>query len=250
MAPGTETEMGNEMSTATLPTLTVETASLERVSLDLYRDIHKGIRNGLFGVTMAAGQVDPADRDAVAAVATQWRDLVGLLIGHAEHEDEFMQPTIEALVPSMAEVIAVAHPELEAQMAAIEVLAERATDTCERDRRLAVHRVYLGLASFTSSYLQHQEFEELQVMPALAEKLGFDEVLAMHGAIVSSITPVEFVQAATLMLPAMNVDDRTELLGGMKAAAPREAFAGAMGLARSVVSPAAYEQVATRLGVA
>ena len=238
------------MTTTTLPTLSVETASLETVSLDLYRDIHKGIRNGLFAVTMAAGQVDPADRDGVAALAGEWRDLVGLLIGHAEHEDQHMQPTIEALVPSMAGVIAEVHPELEAQMAAIEVLAERATDTCERDRRLAVHRVYLGLASFTASYLQHQEFEELHVMPALAAKLGFDEVLAMHGAIIASITPAEFAQAATLMLPAMNVDDRTEMLGGMKAGAPPEAFAGTMGLARSVVSPADYAQVATRLGVA
>ena len=50
----------------------------------------------------------------------------------------------------MAEVIAAVHPELEAQMAALEVFAERATDACERDRRLAVHRLYLGLASFTA----------------------------------------------------------------------------------------------------
>lgn len=237
------------MSTATLPTLSVETATLEQVSLDLYRDIHKGIRNGLFGVTLAAGNVNPADRDAVAAVAAQWRDLVTILIGHAEHEDAFMQPTIEALLPSMAEVIAVAHPELEAQMAALEVLAERATDTCERDRRLAVHRVYLGLASFTAGYLQHQEFEELHVMPALAEKIGFDEVLKMHGAIVGSLTPDEVVKSATLMLPAMNVEDRTELLGGMKAGAPPEAFAGFMGFARTVISPADYAQVARRLGI-
>ena len=238
------------MSTATVPSLSVETAELEQVSLDLYRDIHKGIRNGLFGVTLAAGQVDPGNRDAVAAVASRWRDLSALMVGHAEHEDEFMQPTIEALLPAMAEVIAVAHPELEAQMAALEVLAERATDTCERDRRLAVHRVYLGLASFTASYIQHQEFEELHVMPALAKELGFAEVLAMHGAIVGSLTPEEFVQAATLMLPAMNVEDRTELLGGMKAAAPPEAFAGAIGFVRSVIGPADYAQVAARLGVA
>jgi hypothetical protein len=233
--------------TTILPSLSVETAPLEQVSLDLYRDIHKGIRNGLFRVTFAAGQVDPGNRDEVAAVAAQWHDLVALLVGHAEHEDEHMQPQIEALFPSLAEVIAVAHPELEAQMAALELLAERATDACERERRLAVHRMYLGFASFTASYLQHQEFEELQVMPALAEKIGFEAVLALHGAIVGSIPPDEMVKAATLMLPAMNVDDRVELLGGIKRGAPPEVFAGMMGLARSVVTAADYQQVATRL---
>jgi hypothetical protein len=141
--------------TTTVPSLSVETAPLEQVTLDLYRDIHTGIRNGLFGVTLAAGSVDPGNADAVAAVAGQWRGLVGLLIGHAEHEDEFMQPTIEVELPSMAQVIAVAHPELEAQMAALEMLAERAADGCATTRRLAVHRFYLGLASFTAEYLQH-----------------------------------------------------------------------------------------------
>ena len=52
------------------------------------------------------------------------------------------------------------------------------------------------------------------------------------------------------MLPAMNVEDRVELLGGVQAGAPPEVFAGMMGLAQSVISAADYAQVATRLGVA
>ena len=237
------------MSTTTLPKLTVETAGLETVTVDMYRDIHKGIRNGLFAVTLAAGQVDPGDRDAVAAVADRWRDLVNVLIAHAEHEDNFMQPVLEMLEPSMAEVIAVAHPELEGQMAALEVLADRATDAGVCERRLFVHRMYLGFASFTSAYLQHQEFEETQVMPALAAKVGVEELLALNHAIVASVTPDEMRRAAPLMLGAMNVEDRVELLGGAQAGAPPEVFAGMLGLTRSVISPADYAQVAARLGV-
>jgi hypothetical protein len=239
------------MSTiVTLPSLAVETAPLETVTFDIYRDIHKGIRSELFGVTFAAGQVDPGNCDAVAAVAGRWRDLVGLLVAHAEHEDEFLQPVIEAHAPSFAEVIATSHPELEAQMAALEVLADRATDAGVCERRLFVHRMYLGFASFTAAYLQHQEFEETQVMPALAAKIGVGELLAINGAIVASIPPEQMAQSATLMLPAMNVEDRTELLGGAQAGAPPEVFAGMMALTQSVLSPADYAEVATRLGVA
>ena len=46
------------------------TYDFEFVAVDLYRDIHKGIRAELFDVTLAAGRVDPrdgADRRAVAA---------------------------------------------------------------------------------------------------------------------------------------------------------------------------------------
>jgi hypothetical protein len=238
------------MSSTTLPSLTVETAALEVVTLDLYRDVHKGIRNELFGVTASAGQVDPGDRDAVASVAGRWRNLVALLVAHAEHEDEFVQPVIELHAASLAEVIAAAHPELEAQMAALEVLADRATDAGVCDRRLLVHRMYLGFASFTAAYLQHQEFEETQVMPALAAKLGFEEVLGIHGAIIGSLTPEQMAQSGSVMLPAMNVEDRVELLGGAQVGAPPEVFAGMMALTQSVISAADYAQVTARLGIA
>jgi len=238
------------MSTTTLPQLTVETAGLETVTVDIYRDIHKGIRNGLFRVTLAAGQVDPGNRDAVAAVAEKWRDLVNVLIAHAEHEDVFVQPMLEVLEPSIAEVIAAAHPELEGQMAALEVLADRATDAGECERRLFVHKMYLGFASFTSAYLQHQEFEELVVMPALAAKVGVDELLGLNHAIVASVTPEQMRRTAPLMLAAMNIEDRVQMLGGAQAGAPPEVFAGMMSLTQSVISPADYAQVANRLGVA
>ena len=47
----------------------------------------------------------------------------------------------------------------------------------------------------------------------------------------------------------MNVDDRTELLGGMQAGAPAEVFAGVWGLADSVLPPADLAALATRLGL-
>ena len=238
------------MSSTTLPKLAVEIAPLEAITVDLYRDIHKGIRNELFAVTFSAGQVDPGNRDAVATVAGRWRNLVGLLVAHAEHEDAFVQPLIEIHAPSLAEVVATAHPELEAQMAALEVLADRATDAGVCEQRLSVHRMYLGFASFTAAYLQHQELEETQVMPTLASVIGFEELLGIHHAIVGSLTPDEVAQSGALMLPAMNVEDRVELVGGAKAGAPPEVFAGMMALTQSVLSAADFAQLETRLGMA
>ena len=51
------------------------------------------------------------------------------------------------------------------------------------------------------------------------------------------------------MLPAMNVDDRTELLGGMQAGAPAEVFAEFWGLACSVLHPQDPDAVVRRLGL-
>lgn len=110
--------------------------------------------------------------------------------------------------------------------------------------------MYLGFASFTAAYLRHQEFEELQVMPVLCEHIPADELRALDDALVASIPPEDLALSAAIMLPAMNVEDRVELLGGIQAGAPPEAFAGVLGLTQSVLDPAAYAQVAQRLGVA
>jgi len=235
--------------TAIAPTtpLIAETAALETVTFDIYRNIHKGIRHGLFSVTLAAGEVDPHDQPGVQAVAQRWSDLVAVLVAHAEHEDDFVQPEIARFAPAYADEIAEAHPRLEAQMAELEILADRAAESCPEQARILTHRLYLGLASFTAEYLQHQEFEEFEVMVMLSQHLTFDELLTIDNAIVASIEPDMMAACAALMLPAMNIEDQTELFGGMQAGAPPEVFAVALGLAQSVLEPVRYDELARRL---
>jgi iron-sulfur cluster repair protein YtfE (RIC family) len=229
--------------------LIVETAALETVTFDIYRNIHKGIRAGLFSVTQAAGTVDPHDADAVRGVAGRWSDMVELLVAHAEHEDDFVQPVIERFNPSYAAEIAEAHPRLECQMAELEVLADRAADACPEQARILTHRLYLGLASFTAEYLQHQEFEEFEVMVMLSQHLAFEELLAIDNAIVASIEPDMMAKSAALMLPAMNIEDQTDLYEGARAGVPPEVFQGMVMLAEMVLEPARYEALARRLEV-
>src|SRR6478752_3290927 len=237
--------------TAIAPTspLIVETAALETVTFDIYRNIHKGIRAGLFSVTQAAGAVDPHDGVAVGAIAERWSDMVELLVAHAEHEDEHVQPVIERCNPAYAAEIAEAHPRLEAQMAELEVLADRAAESCVEQARILTHRLYLGLASFTAQYLQHQEFEEFEVMVMLSQHLTFDELLAIDNAIVASIEPDMMAASAALMLPAMNILDQTELYAGARDGVPAEVFNGMLMLAESVLEPARYQALTRRLGV-
>jgi iron-sulfur cluster repair protein YtfE (RIC family) len=237
--------------TAIAPTtpLFAETAALDAVTVDIYRDVHKGIRNELFAVTLGAGQVDPRDPEAVSAVATRWGKLVELLVAHAQHEEDFVQPVIEEFTPIYAEEIIEAHQRLEGQMAQLELLADRAAESCPEQSRLLTHRLYLGLASFTAAYMQHQEFEEFEVMVMLSQHVSPEELRALDNAIVASISPEMMGQCLAIMVPAMNIEDQAELFGGMQAGAPPELFAGAMGLAQSVLEPVRYHELARRLDV-
>lgn len=230
------------------PGLTDEDATAA-VPYDFYRDIHKGIRNWLFRVTSRAGSLDPGDRCAREGLAEDVRGLFELLVSHAAHEDEFCQPLVEVHAPYFAEVVAADHRRIEARMVGIQEWADRAAAAPAAEQRVRTHNVYRELASFTSAYLEHQDFEERKVMPALAAVVGVDELVAIDRAIVASIPPDQIAIGLGAMIPAMNIEDRVELLGGMQAGAPPEVFSGIWALAGSVMPPADLAALGARLGI-
>lgn len=225
------------------------TARFAPVTLDLYRDIHKAIRAELFAVTGTAGRIDPAQGIARAALAGHIGDLADLLVQHAEHEDAAIQPALEAHLPELAERVEVDHLTIEACIVDLQEMAAEAAALAVTDPDGKVHRLYLALAAFTSDYLEHQDIEERVIMPALEEAVGVEEVVAIHQTILAAIPPAEMARSLALMLPAMNIDNRAELLGGMRAGAPAEVFEGVWGLAGSVLEPDDFAALATRLDI-
>ena len=224
---------------------TVGGFDFQMVVHDLYRDIHKGIRAELFALTSAAGGIDPSNRCDRAAVADHVAAVAGILDSHAHHEDAAIGPVLEANLPDLAERIATDHEVLDARFAFVTELAAATVDTNEA-RRLG-HLLYLELSGFVSAYLNHQLVEERVVMPALEQAIGVEAVIGLHMQILGSIPPDEMVAGLSMMLPALNLDDRAEMLGGMRLSAPPEAFQGVVGLARSVLRPADFDALATRL---
>lgn len=242
--------MTNHTITDPRPSASISPTDLPIIAVDLYRDIHKGLRAELFAVTLEAGSIDPERRDDRLALAAHVSSLRRVLESHAHHEDSFIEPQLWSHLPELAEKIAADHGTLEPRFAAIDDLATQLTDTAVTAvtdlRRLTFH-LYHELSGFTSAYLAHQLVEERVVMPALQAAIGVEAVVGLHVGIVSSIPPVEMAQSLSFMLPAMNADDRADLLGGIRAGAPAEAFAAVLDLARSVLAPADFLATTGRL---
>jgi hypothetical protein len=217
---------------------------------DLYRDIHKGIRAELFTITGTAGNIDPSSRCDRAAIADHVMSVAGVLEAHAHHEDQFIDPVLQAHLPDLAEEITTDHERLEAMFVQVTDLAQSLVDAPTGDERRLAQLLHLDLARFTSSYLAHIDLEERVVMQQLEGIIGVEACGQLHAAIVGSIPPADMARSLAFMLPAMNVDDRLGLLGGIRMAAPPEAFEGVLGLSRSVLLPADYSALTVRLGVA
>jgi hypothetical protein len=227
------------------PQIIVEPAS--SLAFDVYRNIHKGIRAELFAVTASAGSTDPSDRAGRAGLSAHLADVIELLVDHAQLEDAHVLPVLKNHVPVLFDRNATDHAALDARLERIKDQADGITETAPGEQRARVHNLYLDLASFTSTYLAHQEFEERTVMPALLSAIGVEGACAIHQAIVSSIPPPTMAKSLALMVPAMNLDDRAEMLGGMEHDAPPEAFATVWSLIRSVLPAADFRALAGRL---
>ena len=223
--------------------------TLEAVTFNTYRDIHKGIRAELFSVVTEAGRVDPGDRTVRTEFAGHVGRVVELLVAHAEHEDAHVQPVLEAELPHLAERVPAEHAALDARLLDLRAIADEAVNAPATEQREQLYRIYIELASFASAYLAHQDYEERVIMPALERAVGVDAVIGLHQTVLANIPPDEMAHTLAVMLPAMNVDDRTDMLGAMRATAPEPVFTGVWGLAASVLTPADHAQLGARLGI-
>jgi len=228
---------------------TITPARFRPVVLDLYRGVHKGIRSELFALTGDAGRLDPADEYGISALTEQVGSVAHLLEQHATTEDRHIGPVLETVVPDLADRIATGHEAFQNRFTALTTLAEDVRTSTD-PRGPALHELYIELAAFTGMYLGHQDVEERDINPALESAIGFEGMLGIHTAIISNMAPQELIGGLAVMLPAMNIDDRTGMLGGIQASAPPQAFDAVWSLAGSVLSVDDYQAVARRLGLA
>ena len=235
----------------TITLSSTESATMQRlqpVAFDLYRDIHKGIRSELFAAVGDAGRLDPSDDCGTRRSPTRCGE----------------RCSCSSIMPSTKTVSSSRHSSCtrrrwpsgwrpittRSRPGWTGLSSWRAKRAPPARGRALLHELYVELASFTGAYLLHQDVEEREVGQALESALGVDGVVGLHMAIIANMPPQQLVGGLAVMFPAMNVDDRTDVLGGMRATAPAEAFAGVWSLAKSVLSVDDHRAVAVRLGLA
>lgn len=217
---------------------------------DLYREIHKAMRYALFGVTTRAGATDPADAAAVQALVDEWRAVSFVLDGHHGHEDEHLDPLVRQHAAPLRDELEAGHARSDAAFAGIEAQVAAVSATSSADRPGLLLDLHLDLADATADYLGHLRFEEARVMPALNAAMGDDELEAVTNAIRGSVPPDDMCTFIRYMVPAMNLDERVDMLGGMYAGAPPEIFDMFRGAAEACLPADEFRALATRAGFA
>jgi len=218
----------------------------ETPTVDLYREVHKGLRLALSDLARDAGNLDPDDPSAVAAFANLFANVNMMLETHHRHEEIGNLGALlsEHLSPELTASIESAHVQADSGLARISAaVADLQAGLGD------VNGLYDMIVAFVADYLTHMNVEERQVMPALRANAGVDDLMAITMQIRTSVPPPDMCVFLSYMLPAMNPDERTGTLGGMKMGAPPEIFDMFWAQAERSLSEADLAVVADRVGV-
>jgi hypothetical protein len=213
---------------------------------DLYSTVHKALRARLFDLALELGRSDFANPGDVRIVLEAYRRTVAFLREHHQHEETFCEPALAAVEPELVAANARQHAAIDAALAEMDDLAG-ALETTHGDDRAAVGRLLeTRLTRFVSDYLAHMSHEETVLQPAFWAHLTDEEIGAMRGRIQGSMPPGRFAEWLEIMLPAINLDERAGMLGGMKRGAPREVLEVAAAVGERVLGGSAWQAVRSR----
>ncbi len=211
---------------------------------DLYLTVHKGLRAALFAACTAVGRTDWRDHHAATATRDQLRHLFGLLTEHAEHEDEVILPELESLAAELHADLHAQHVRIEGLQTELARLLDRLAGASDAERESLGRRIHGRIGCLVAEHLLHMAREETDANRVLWAHRTDAELQALEGRIVGSIPPPRLVDWLEVMLPAMSLPERGEMLTGMAQAMPPSLFSDVTARARAAVGPQGWPAVA------
>ena len=206
---------------------------MHRNRLDVYRNVHKGIRVMLFDLIQKSGRTDFTDITKVAKLRGEVREIFELLESHAHNEDQHIMPLVRAVAPRLAAEFAEAHEDQEARLPGL-LAALESIETSGNDAEARGHAFVVQLSRVAGELLTHMADEELELNDALWTAYSDDELHAAEQRLVASIPPEKMARYLRWMLPAMNPSERASFLGML----PPPVFEFVRALAKQVLTPA------------
>lgn len=217
---------------------------------DIYGCIHKGLRKAQLEMLLRVGSADFSDRDAVAAILSDMRLIMVLAASHLKHENDHIHRAMKSKMPNSAGRLEEQHDSHERDFAELEELLAAIEDADDASRRALGRRLYLGFSAFIAHDLEHMHEEETVANPLLQSLFTDKELEEIEMGIIATLTPEKAIAYMRLMIPASNADERANLLGGMKASAPPEAFKAVIELAaRPTLSASDFAALSLRIGL-
>lgn len=231
-----------------------------RATEDIFTPIHKAIRSMIYDVGGRLQTNDFADRDAskplLADLEHEFSDalssgcLLCILHHHATDEELSVFPSVSSYGPELVQSLIQEHRDLARQLGSItthsRALAQLSTTNQRIEAGSALNR---EVNTFFADYIEHMNREEVELVPLMQERFTNEQMRAMRATIIAGMPPDRVAAIFRWMLPSLNVTELTDLLGGVKAAAPPAFLAVLARIGEERVDPARWRAVKAKVGI-
>jgi hypothetical protein len=177
-------------------------AMLLRMSqVDIFTNVHKGIRRALFEACVALGRAGE-DQERSAAARALLREVLHFVAHHGENEDLLLIPLLDQHAPAVSERMRAGHVGVNATLETLTASVETAP----------IHALYLHTCEFVSLYLEHMREEEEQLEPVIRAALTLEQLAKFGLGSVERTAPADQRMMIGWMLPAMTRADANGFL--------------------------------------
>lgn len=219
--------------------------------IDLYTGIHKGQRNYLSQLSKQAGTLNVNKEKALNELFSKFIELKEEFRVHASLEEQHIHTLLYERIPEGAKDLEEDHRRQEQMLEDLKKYLRRIMKIpmeFEKRKELALE-FYRGFNRFIAIYLVHINKEEENIQPTLWKLCTNEELANAFNSIVRSMKPEEFMLNLSIMIPAMNIDERAIVLSGISSSVPSEVFKDVTDLAEQVLSIEDWTELKQRIGI-
>ena len=217
--------------------------------VDLYAGVHKALRAFMADTLLAVGRMDSEDPQELRDAGERVRALLDTCQSHLQHENTFVHAAMEARAPGASAAIANEHAEHERDIPRLAQAVDALLAAGPEWRAAHALALYRQLSLFIAHNFEHMHVEETAHNAVLWARYTDAELLQIEAQIVASIAPEKMMTFLRWMVPYMNPQERSTLLGGMQAQAPAAVFAAVVDAVRPHLRTGEWQKLAANLGL-
>lgn len=214
---------------------------------DMFALVHKGLRACMAQTLVQLGQADHEDACSYAQALDQVQYLLSFCQHHVAHEDAHVHPALERRRPGSARRAEAEHQHHRDSITRLLASVERLRHLPSQRRALPARELYRALATFIAENFAHMAMEEAEHNAVLWDCYSDEELMAIEGALVASLSAAEFEEAMQWMMTSIAHPERRDFFLQLRQAAPPEAVAANLAFTQSHLDSARWHQLQTSL---
>jgi hemerythrin-like domain-containing protein len=179
-----------------------------------YRE-HKYVSAALNNLERLIAQTDFCDPDQVGKVEKTFEDLVNMLQGHAQYENERLHTLLKQknVPPAIYSHVEEDHIAQDQQLLKLEEILRVIPLQSTNDKKIEQgHHLHLAYRKFVADNLAHLHEEEIQILPTLQSLYSDQELRQVEAQTYREMTPSEMIEMIETLFPHMNTYDKQAFL--------------------------------------